>query len=570
MALPSSRLRVGRGVARVISEVICSAETSRALPTQTPHAAPDRKASLAEEQLPNSISHPKWQRFVIPSVSNLLFVALLLALSCGMMGGVLLRDSDIGWHIRNGEQMLLTHAITRTDSFSSTMGGHTWYAWEWLYDVLIAVIHHLAGLNGVVFFTAAIIAATFALTLHLALRHGANLFIALFLLVLSLGASAVHFLARPHVLTWLFAVIWFDLLDSAAATRLSNKRLLWLPALTILWANVHGGFVLGLALLAIYLVGAAIEYLIHHEQRPQIRSWLQYLAGLTALCIAASFVNPYGYHLQVHIYRYLADRFLMNQISEFLSPDFHGGAQQCFAILLTIAIVSLATTPQRPSTSRLLVLGFAGYSALVATRNLPTSSLLITLVLAPMVSVTMVQTVNNVTVASRLRRLLSAVSSFGFRMHNFETSLRGNIWVVIVLAGGVWPCLHNGRFGSAQFINAHFDEKRFPARATDFISAQHIGGPVFSLDYWGGYLIYRLYPNTKVVADDRHDLYGDQFIKNYLKIVRVQPTFAEELDRMNVDWVLVPRWSSLANVLRLLPNWSVEHEDATAVLFHRK
>src|ERR1700730_418518 len=99
----------------------------------------------------------------MPSVSDLLFIALLLGLSCGAMGRLLLRDAGTGWHIRNGQLMLQTHWITRTDPFSATMSGHTWYAWVWLYDVFIACVHHLVGLNGVVFFTAAIMAATFVL-----------------------------------------------------------------------------------------------------------------------------------------------------------------------------------------------------------------------------------------------------------------------------------------------------------------------------------------------------------------------------------------------------------------------
>ena len=87
----------------------------------------------------------------MPSVSDLLFVALLLGLSCGALGRLLLRDAGTGWHIRDGELMLQTHSITRVDPFSATMSGQPWYAWEWLYDVLIAAIHHVLGLNGVVF-----------------------------------------------------------------------------------------------------------------------------------------------------------------------------------------------------------------------------------------------------------------------------------------------------------------------------------------------------------------------------------------------------------------------------------
>jgi hypothetical protein len=436
--------------------------------------------------------------------------------------------------------------------------------------MLIAAIHHVAGLNGVVFFSAVVIAATFVFALRVTLRRGSNLLVSLFLLVLALGASSVHFLARPHVLTWLLAVIWFDLLDRSASTYEMGKRLFWLPLLMIPWVNLHGGFVLGFALLAIYLSGGGIEYLIHPSQRDQIAIWLRHLSGFTVLTIAASFVNPYGYHLHVHVYRYLSDHFLMNQISEFRSPDFHNAAQQCFAILLIVAVVSLASARPRPNPSRLLVLLFAAYSGLYATRNLPTSSLLTALVLAPVLSAALSQAASDANVASWLSRLFSRLTSFGSRMLDLETHLRGHIVVVLVLAVGIWACLHNGQLGSSQLINARFDEKRFPVAAADYISSHNIRQPIFSLDYWGGYLIYRLYPVTKVVLDDRHDFYGDQFIKDYLKIILVQPSFAEELDQMHIEWVLVPRWSSLANVLRLKPNWTEVDADDTAALFERK
>ena len=119
------------------------------------------KPSQTEPQS-NTAAHSggvsRWLQFLMPSVSDLLFVALLLGLSCGALGRLLLRDAGTGWHIRNGELMLQTHSITRVDPFSATMSGQPWYAWEWLYDVLIAAIHHVLGLNGVVFYSAAVMA----------------------------------------------------------------------------------------------------------------------------------------------------------------------------------------------------------------------------------------------------------------------------------------------------------------------------------------------------------------------------------------------------------------------------
>jgi len=514
-------------------------------------------------------SPSRWSQFLVPSVTDLLFAALLLGLSCGALGRLLLRDATIGWHIRNGQQMLLTHAITRTDPFSSTMGGHVWYAWEWLYDLLIAIIYQVLGLNGVVFYSAAIIAATFVLALHVCLKEKSNLPLTLLLLILSLGASAVHFLARPHVVSWLFTVIWFEVLDSTEQRSAEGNKLFWLPILMILWVNLHGGFLMGFLLLAVYLLSALANYYLGREPKSDSRGRLRGLIVCSGASFAASFVNPYGYHLHVHVWQYLSNRFLMDRISEFLSPDFHGAAQQCFAVLLIVAIAVLASASRRPSISRLLVVALAAYSGLYATRSLPTSALLITLVIAPVLSQTISEAAENVSLASWLRTLISRLDSFGARMGRLEVQLRGHLWLVLVFMVGLLACLNRGRIGSEQVINAYFDDKRFPVEAAGVIAKSEIHEPVFSLDYWGGYLIYRLYPQTKVVVDDRHDLYGAEFIKDYLKIVLVQADWNKVLDEKHVNWVLVPSESSLANILKLTPEWSVIHEDSTATLFHR-
>jgi hypothetical protein len=515
----------------------------------------------------------------MPSVSDLLFVALLLGLSCGALGRLLLRDAGTGWHIRNGELMLQTHSITRVDPFSATISGQPWYAWEWLYDVLIAAIYHVLGLNGVVFYSAAVMAVSFVLVFHLAMRRGGSLPITLVLIVLSLGAASVHFLARPHVLSWLLTVIWFELLDSASGLDLqpdldseANKawRLYWLPVLMLFWVNLHGGFLLGFALLGVYLVGGVIRFFRCLEQRAEIGSRLRRLGLASVLTLVASFVNPYGYKLHLHIYRYLSDRFLMNHVTEFLSPDFHGVAQQCFAVMLLITIAALASARRKPGPAHLLVMLLAAYSGLYAARNLPVSSMLLTLMVAPMLSETVARASDNTAMAPWLRGLLSRVNNFGTRMEKLELHFQGHLWIVLALVLGLWACMHGGRLGSVQLINAYFDDKRFPVEAAEVIARRDVREPIFCPDLWGGYLIYRLYPQTKVLVDDRHDLYGDQFFEDYLKVVFVQPEWSKVLDEKHGNWVLVQKNSSLGTILGLTSGWKLIHEDGTAVLFHRE
>jgi hypothetical protein len=514
-----------------------------------------------------------WVRFLVPSGADLFFVVILFSLSCGPFSVRLLNDAGIGWHIRNGEQILRTHTISHTDVFSSTMSGHTWYAWEWLYDVVIAALHHWLGLNGVVFFTALVIAATFSIALRVGLKHGGGLPNTMALLVLSIGAASIHFLARPHVLSWLLAVIWFQLLDSDANAPSPREfhGLLWYPLLMLFWTNLHGGFLLGLVLLALYGGGGLIEFVFSREgkDRRLIHDKLNYFAAAGLLSFAASLINPFGYKLYSHIYEYLTNRFLMDHIDEFLSPNFHGGAQQCFAAILLVTLVAIASARERLTPARVLVVVFAAYSGLYSSRNLPVSSILLTLIIAPILSRAVANAAESRAAVSPLRKIFGRISSFSNRMDLMESSFRGHMWAVLAVILGVAICVHGGKVGSQQWMNSRFGSERFPVEATSVIASRGIRDPIFCPDYWGGYLIYRLYPQSKVVIDDRHDLYGEKFLEQYLQTVHVGPGWNELLDRQRVNWVLAPTQSSLANILKESPQWKMDYEDRTARLFER-
>jgi len=116
-------------------------------------------------------------------------------------------------------------------------------------------------------------------------------------------------------------------------------------------------------------------------------------------------------------------------------------------------------------------------------------------------------------------------------------------------------------------MDAHFDEARFPLAAVDFLERSGTREPVFCPDRWGGYLIYRLYPQTRVAVDDRHDFYGTEFLKRYLKIVHGEPGWESEFEGMRVGWVMVPAQSTLTSLLEETHRWDVAYRDDTAVVF---
>jgi hypothetical protein len=523
-------------------------------------------------------------------MGDTIFIALLAVLACTSLSMRLLGDAGIGWHIRTGQQILASHAVPRVDSFSSVMRGKTWFAWEWLYDVIVGGLDGWAGLNGVVWFTAVVIAGVFAWTFRLLLRRGTNVFVALVLLLLAASASMIHFLARPHVLSWLFTLAWFWILDSSetdcmrthptgpsamhfAAT--SRRRLWLLPLLMLVWVNVHGGFLVGFVLLAIYWL-SAIWYAVRLKEdkfaeflaKQRWRAQAKRLAAVGLAAGVASLVNPYGWQLHAHIYGYLSNRFLMEHIDEFQSPNFHGVAQRCFALLVLAAMVTLAARIRALRVSEGLVILFALYSGLYASRNIPVSSLLLVLVIGPLLS----GAINNLGGRlTRFQRLGDRMAAFTERMGAVESSLQGHLWAIAaaVFLGAI--AAHGGRLGANQLTDAHFDPKRCPAAAVDFLDRKTLEerNAVTVPDYWGGYLIYRLYPRTLVAVDDRHDLYGAEFFKLYLKMVHVEPGWDGLLDKYQARCVLVPKGSGLANILEQTPPWKRVYADNVGVIFER-
>jgi len=155
-------------------------------------------------------------------------------------------------------------------------------------------------------------------------------------------------------------------------------------------------------------------------------------------------------------------------------------------------------------------------------------------------------------------------------MGKMEMRFRGHLWPLAAVGFGLLVCVHQGRLGERRWMDAHFDAKHFPVQASEVILQREIHEPIFAPDVWGGYLIYRLYPQTKVFVDDRHDLYGADFLKDYLKAIRLTPDWDKFLNERRVNWVLVPAESALANMLEETSQWSVAYRDGTAVLFKRK
>ncbi len=533
--------------------------------------------------MPSAESSSSALRFLLPSVRDIIFIFLFWSLLAGPLSNRPLADPDIGWHIRTGELILATHSLPRADPFSSTMQGQPWFAWEWLYDILLGILHRAGGLNGVVWLCALLVAAIFALLLSQLLQRGTGLPLAIVLMLLAEAASTIHLYARPHIVSWLFSLLWFVALEHWERSEQGRRPrwMLWFfPASMLLWVNLHGGWLFGIALLGIYALAAFVESVRAQKNdafaaiRTAHRAHAMGVAWMASA--AATLVNPFGWRLHAHIYRYLSDRYLMDRIDEFKSPDFHGWAERCFAVILMLVLIAFAGHRKKLRLSHLLVVLLAVYAGFYSSRNLPVSSILLVLIVGPMLWENFASLVDKPGAWQWVRRCTVRISSFSERMSTQEMQLRGHLWPVVSAAFALAICLQGGWLGSRQLIHAEFDPEKVPVAAVTFLQKefeekQPSTEPVFSTDAWGGYLIYRMYPERKVVVDDRHDLYGSGWIRQYLILTQAEPGWKDVLEQWQIRTALLPTDSTLANLLRELPrDWRVVYEDKVAAVFERR
>jgi hypothetical protein len=521
----------------------------------------------------SGVTAKSWTRFFLPSVRDLVFLVAFWALLIGPLSNRPLADADIGWHIRTGELILATHSVPRADSFSSIMQGQPWFAWEWLYDALLGVVHGAMGLNGVVGLAALLMATTFAILFWQMLARGTGLPVAIVLWLLVLGASSIHVFARPHIVSWLFTLLWFVALERWEQGSAPSWLRWFFPVSMLLWVNVHGGWLLGMTLLAIYAIAALVESLRGSDDIARIRCAhrARAMAGTLVACAVATVVNPYGLRLHAHIYRYLGDPYLMNRIAEFRSPDFHGWGQRCFVLILVLVLIAAAGSRGKMRLSYWLIVLLTAWAGVYAVRNLPVSAMLLALIAGPHLWASVAALAERPGAWGPVRRGAAWLSEFATRAGTQEFQFRGHLWPALGVIAALAICLNGGRLGSRRVIQKEFDAKHLPAGAVEYLEQERSTEPVFGPDQWGGYLIYRLYPKRLVLIDDRHDLYGSGRFREYLILMQVEPGWKDVLKKWRIQTLVLPAGSTLANLLGQLPQeWSTVYEDKAAVVIERK
>jgi hypothetical protein len=468
-------------------------------------------------------------------------VGLLAMLRALAASTALLNDPDTYLHIAAGRWMLAHGALPSPDPFSFTMAGAPWHPSEWLGEVVLAAIYGFGGWGAVIAAAAACFGIAIGLLTWFLTRCIEPLPAALAALA---GAMLVlpHLLARPHVLALPLLVLWCGGVFAAHDDGRPPPWLL-LPVM-LLWANLHGSFLFGIAL-AGYLGGEAV---LEARFRPERIAVAERWAVFVLAAIAASVVNPNGVTAVIQPFRLMAMPALQSGFGEW-RPASLIQFPALAGWLAGAAALILAGWRSMPWTRLLLLVGLA-YMALAHVRHADLLGLVGPLVIAAPLAPRCAAWLRPAAGSPLLR--ISAQRAGPARLSGMLSALAlGAVLSVPILLRPI------DRAGDAVT----------PQAALAAARGLKLTGPVFNSEAFGGYLVFAGVPSF---IDGRVELYGNDFLSAYLAAERGDAVVLSALlDRYHIAWSLVQAEAPVAAALDRLPGWRRVYADDRAVVHAR-
>jgi hypothetical protein len=283
-----------------------------------------RHPGRVDGRLANQIAAPRRAALARP---YLLLGLVSLVVYVGVMALFKMSNNDIWIHLKTGEYVLKNHRVPIKDPYSFIASDHDYVAHEWLAGVLFYLVYTPFGVLGLIWFKAAILAASNAFLYGAARSLRGRLSIILPALTCLLYISAARYQERPHIFSYLMAAISLWLFFRY---REGGRRRIWLYLLVpahVVWVNLHGGWVQGMAMIGVFALGEALIYArakwmgIGAEKALSPKD-LTILAALVPACLLATLVNPYGYRLLTFPFELTRLQLFMHEIYEW-QPPYH-------------------------------------------------------------------------------------------------------------------------------------------------------------------------------------------------------------------------------------------------------
>ncbi|MBT0664269.1 hypothetical protein KI809_08140 [Geobacter pelophilus] len=489
--------------------------------------------------------------------TRLLTVTLAIACLALALAQILqpIVQNDTWWHLKTGDWIIANRSLPSSDPFtySHHLTGDTQERFlltaYWVSQIVLSIALKFGGFFGIAIYRAVVLGILAVVLFQRLQRRGVQPWLS-FTLLISASLCLFWFypgLERPQVLSFLFASVLMGMVEEIR----EGKGPSWLmPPMMTLWANCHGGFIVGDLLLCAVVVGAAWTFRKDRQHFFKISRW-----AAAGLCF--SLCNPNGYFPFLSAFQLSLNRELMDSISEFKGSieAFHSGYPQIavFWVLLFLMLVA-AVASGRFSCLDFFPMMLSGALAFRYCRNIA----FFMVAMAPL--------------------------SGYYLKHAMERWATRPVKAVLVLGAlaliTVVPLTLSQVKWEETILNT--PDKRYPSAAVDFLQRQELKGAMLNDYDAGGYLIWKLSPDRKVLIDGR--IINLSILRDYRTIqqarthlVNGRPAWSQLLDSYDIQYVIQylqqPSTGELQPLMRVLlndPQWAPVYVDQIAYIFVRR
>ena len=417
---------------------------------------------------------------ISPKISNRVFVIIAAIFLAAVFLLTLkpLADYDTGYHLKTGEYIVTHKTVPLYDIFSYTAPGVRWIAHYWLSDVIFYEVDRIFGNYGLIAFVSLLATLTYFIILKLTWEKIGKRLLPLILFFVFSYLTLELWVVRPQVFTYLFTALLIYVLEKWRHSK--NDRLLyWLIPIFIVWANMHAGVILGFAVIGLY----AAQYCLAnwHNKRLFIKPF-----SIFAVSILATLLNPNGYKTIIYGW-IIAPVVKQMRITEWESIFSYVEKWQAkvFLVLLAATLVFVWWAVLRRK-KKFLEMDWVSLGLVTGAAIMPIISIrhvaFFPLFSLPVVSQYLSQWLDEKDVI--IERVMFAVPL--------------TILIGLVLIAG--PVIRLVRMPDIL-------TPPLPIGTADFILKNNIPGPIFNPEHYGGYLIWRLWPEYKVFSDGRSEIY---------------------------------------------------------------
>lgn len=420
-------------------------------------------------------------------------------------------DIDLYWHVALGDQIVRHHSVDAGGvGWSFTNTGHHWVTTQWLSEVVLALLHRWGGW-GAIAALRIVVALVVSIQLAFLLLRRRSPWAAV-VYVITLVIAAAHFQERPQLFS-LMLLVWLASVMQSVLVEHRVRRPVVVIALTWLWANLHGLWVMVPAALGLVALAAAIQWF-----RDRDKPMPTQLAAITGATVVVAMLTPAGPTILTSPFTFAS---ATRHISEWQPTNFHNALTIAFALLVALLLVAWARSTQPvPSTEIWYALGITA-SALMAFRSVPPAAIL----LAPVVANRLIA------VFPRADRLDSAREAMLLRVAAVGIVTVGAI-MTFSQATRTSPIPNSVPVSLAERIDAAPGDHRV-------LDDYNASGAIIE---WGG-------PHTQVYIDGRADRYGAKLINRYSDLVATRGQWQQTLAGLDVNYALLERTAPLTRVL---------------------